>query len=59
MRALRDPLQQFFTAGTLSLLRARLDAFEEDGSPKTLAMGVRDKRPGPEPARRRPRPKVA
>ena len=55
MRGLRDPLQQFFTAGTLSLLRARLDAFEEDGSPKTLAMGVRDKRPGPEPARRRAR----
>ena len=55
MRTLRDPLQQFFTAGTLSLLRARLDAFEEDGSPKTLAMGARDKKAGPEPARGRPR----
>jgi len=55
MRSMRDPLQQFFAAGTLSLLRARLDAFEEDGRPKARAMGVRDKRPGPEPERPRTR----
>jgi len=51
---LNDPLQRFFTTGRLSLLEARLDGFEDDGSPKLLAMGVRDKPPGPEPVRRFP-----
>jgi len=46
-----DPLQRFFTAGTLSLLQARLDAHAPDGTPVARAMGVRDKRPGPEPRR--------
>ncbi|MFO0875884.1 MAG: PSD1 and planctomycete cytochrome C domain-containing protein [Gemmataceae bacterium] len=43
MRSGRDGLQRFFASGTLSLLQARLDAFDEEGHPKLLAMGVRDR----------------
>src|SRR5262245_59212856 len=43
MRNGKDGLQRFFASGALSLLQARLDAFDPDGDPKTLAMGVRDK----------------
>jgi hypothetical protein len=49
---LTDPIQRLFTSGRLALLQARLDGFDENGSPRLLAMGVRDKRPGPEPRRR-------
>jgi hypothetical protein len=48
-----DPLRQFFAAGSLSLLEARLDAYEADGTPKPRAMAVRDKPAGVEPPRRR------
>lgn len=43
MRNSKDGMQQFFASGQLSLLQARLDAFDADGNPKLLAMGVRDK----------------
>src|SRR5439155_6654681 len=39
----RDGLQQFVASGQLSLLQARLEAYDADGNPKSLAMGVRDK----------------
>lgn len=38
-----DGLQRFFASGRIALLQAKLDAYESDGSPKLLAMGVRDK----------------
>ncbi|MBM3979425.1 MAG: DUF1549 domain-containing protein [Planctomycetes bacterium] len=40
---LKDPTQQFLTSGQLSLLQARLDAYDGDGNPKLVAMGVRDR----------------
>jgi cytochrome c553 len=43
MKTMRDPTQQFFASGRLSLLQAGLDAYDADGNPKLLAMGVRDK----------------
>jgi hypothetical protein len=43
MKRMRDPIQQFFATGRISLLLARLDAYDADGNPKLLAMGVRDK----------------
>jgi hypothetical protein len=43
MKKMKDPTQQFLTSGQVSLLQARLDAYDPDGSPKLLAMGVRDK----------------
>jgi len=43
MKKMKDPIQQFFASGQVSLLQARLDAYDDDGSPKLLAMGVRDK----------------
>lgn len=55
MATARDPLARFFSAGTAALLRARLDAFDADGTPRPVAMGVRDKPPGPEPDRPRAR----
>ncbi|MCY2966766.1 MAG: PSD1 and planctomycete cytochrome C domain-containing protein [Planctomycetota bacterium] len=48
-----DGLQKFFASGQISLLQARLDAYDDAGNPKLLAMGVRDKAVGPEPRRRR------
>jgi hypothetical protein len=49
-------IRRLFLNGQMSLLRSKLDSFEEDGTPKLLAMGVRDKpaggpgfRPGPGP----------
>jgi hypothetical protein len=55
MKRMRDPIQQFFATGRISLLQARLDAYDGDGNPKLLAMGVRDKpaRPGFSPPRGR------
>jgi cytochrome c553 len=38
-----DPIRTIFPRGQISLLRARLDAYDSDGNPKLLAMGVRDK----------------
>lgn len=43
IRSLKDGIQQFFSQGRISLLQAQLDACEVDGTPKRLAMGVRDK----------------
>lgn len=48
MKNSRDGLQIFFSSGRLALLQAKLDAYHDDGTPKLLAMGVRDK-----PLRRR------
>ncbi|MBL8811947.1 MAG: PSD1 domain-containing protein [Planctomycetaceae bacterium] len=53
IRAMKDPVQKFLTGGQVSLLQAKLDAYEEDGTPKLLVMGVRDKAHGPEPPPRR------
>lgn len=46
MKNSKDGLQQFFASGQLSLLQARLDAYDADGNPKLVAMGVRDKPAG-------------
>lgn len=43
MRNIKDPTQRFLTSGQIALLQARLDAYDEEGNPKLLAMGVRDK----------------
>ena len=43
MSSTQDPLQRFFASGRVSLLQAKLDSYDEDGSPRMLAMGVRDK----------------
>jgi len=52
-----DGLRQFFTAGQIALLRARLDAHQADGTAKLQAMGVRDKPAGDDtPRRDRSRP---
>jgi hypothetical protein len=39
-------IQRLFANGQLSLLRAQLDAYDAEGNPKLLAMGVRDKPAG-------------
>lgn len=52
MQRMTDGVQRFFATGTISLLQAQLDAYELDGTPKLLAMGVRDKKVGPEPPSR-------
>ncbi len=41
-----DFIRTIFPRGQVSLLRARLDAFDANGDPKLLAMGVRDKPAG-------------
>jgi hypothetical protein len=46
IKNMKDQTQQFLTSGQISLLQARLDAYDADGSPKLLAMGVRDKPAG-------------
>lgn len=43
MNNMKDGTQRFFATGRISLLQARLDAYDADGNPKLLAMGVRDK----------------
>jgi hypothetical protein len=43
MKRMKDPIQQFFSSGRIALLQAKLDAYDSDGNPKLLAMGVRDK----------------
>lgn len=45
IRNMQDRVQQFFASGRISLLQARLDAYDAEGNPKLLAMGVRDKPP--------------
>ncbi len=55
MKRMKDQVQQFLTGGQISLLQAQLDAYDADGKPKLLAMGVRDKATGPEIAPRRNR----
>jgi hypothetical protein len=42
-KRMKDPIQKFFASGRISLLQAKLDAYDSDGNPKLLAMGVRDK----------------
>ena len=39
-------IQRIFITSQMSLLRAKLDAYESDGTPKLQAMGVRDKPAG-------------
>ncbi len=41
-----DPSRTIFPRSQVSQLRAKLDAFDADGNPKLLAMGVRDKTAG-------------
>ena len=41
----QDGMAQFFSFGQISLLQARLDAYDASGQPKLLAMGVRDRFP--------------
>jgi hypothetical protein len=41
-----DFIRTIFPRGQVSLLRSRIDAFDADGNPKMLAMGVRDKPAG-------------
>ncbi|PQO30760.1 hypothetical protein C5Y96_14980 [Blastopirellula marina] len=53
IRNLREPVQRFLTSGQVSLLQAQLDAYESNGDPKSLAMGVHDKRSGPQFGNRR------
>ncbi|MBI3860289.1 MAG: DUF1549 domain-containing protein [Planctomycetia bacterium] len=55
MKTMRDGIQQFFAGGQISLLQGRLDAYDAEGNPKLLAMGVRDKSTEPEPGARRGR----
>lgn len=43
---MKDLTQRFLTSGQISLLQARLDAYESTGKPKRQAMGVRDKPAG-------------
>ncbi|MCA9175640.1 MAG: PSD1 domain-containing protein [Planctomycetales bacterium] len=43
MSSSTDGLQRFFASGRMSLLRAKLADYEQDGTPKLQAMGVRDK----------------
>ncbi|MFM2096064.1 MAG: hypothetical protein RIS70_3188 [Planctomycetota bacterium] len=43
---MKDFTQRFLTSGQISLLQARLDAYDSQGNPKLLAMGVRDKPAG-------------
>ncbi len=38
-----DPIRTIFPRGQVSLLRARIAAYDDNGDPKLLAMGVRDK----------------
>jgi cytochrome c553 len=47
-KRMKDPIQRFFATGQISLLQARLDAYDAGGEPKLLAMGVRDKPAGRE-----------
>lgn len=49
-----DGLQQFFARGQISLLQSRLDAYDAEGNPKLLAMGVRDKPARAQAARAQP-----
>jgi len=55
MKNMKDQVQRFLIGGQISLLQSRLDAYDADGNPKLLAMGVRDKPSGPEPSSRRGR----
>lgn len=53
VKKMKDPVQQFLTSGQISLLQSQLDAYDSDGNPRLLAMGVRDKTSGPDfPSRR-------
>ncbi|QEL19113.1 PSD1 and planctomycete cytochrome C domain-containing protein [Limnoglobus roseus] len=38
-----EPLQNIFNAAQLAIQRSRLSLYEDDGTPKLLAMGVREK----------------
>ena len=38
-----DPIRRIFPTAQLAQLRSRLASFDDDGNPKLLAMGVRDK----------------
>jgi cytochrome c553 len=43
IREATDPIRTIFPRGQVGLLQARLNAFDTEGNPKVLAMGVRDK----------------
>ncbi len=43
IKTMKDQTQAFLTSGQLSLLQTRLDAYDAEGNPKLVAMGVRDK----------------
>ncbi len=51
-----DFIRTIFPRGQVSLLRSRLDAYDADGNPKMLAMGVRDKPAPRDGGLGRPRP---
>jgi cytochrome c553 len=44
-----DPIRRIFPTAQVSQLRSRLASFDDDGNPKLLAMGVRDKPAGKGP----------
>jgi hypothetical protein len=46
-RKIDQPVQRLFIAGQTAILQSKLDAFDAEGNPKLLAMGVRDKPTGP------------
>ncbi len=41
-----EPIRRLFTSAQVAQLQSRLDAFDAEGKPKLLAMGVRDKPAG-------------
>jgi hypothetical protein len=45
-RKVDQPVQRLFIAGQTAILQGKLDAFDAEGNPKLLAMGVRDKPAG-------------
>lgn len=55
LKNMKDATQRFLVGSQISLLQAKLDAYETDGSPKQRAMGVRDKPVGPDSGSRRGR----
>jgi cytochrome c553 len=46
MKNAKDPIMNIFTSAQLALSRSKLDTYQADGTPKLLAMGVREKSGG-------------
>jgi mono/diheme cytochrome c family protein len=46
MKDTKEPVNNIFNAAQIALNRSKLDSFEADGTPKLLAMGVREKPAG-------------